>query len=91
MLHKIGQYYSLSIVFTEGSWTDAKSKMEGFVLKINSWKPVAIVKKSLHIRVYIVSIYISVELLSDIDKKNNLTSKNNSDIMLKNDDVSSTL
>ena len=90
MLRKIGQYYSLSIVFTEGSRTDAKSKMEGFVLKINSWKPIAIAK-NLYTYFYIVSIYISVELLSDIDKKNNLTSKNNSDIMLKNDDVSSTL
>ena len=57
MLRKIGQYYSLSIVFTEGSRTDAKSKMEGFVLKINSWKPVAIVKKSLHIRLHCLHLH----------------------------------
>ena len=37
MLHKKGQYESLSIVFRGGSRTNAKSKMERFVLIINSW------------------------------------------------------
>ena len=36
---------NLSIVFREGSRTEAKSKMERFVLKINGWKPLTIVKK----------------------------------------------
>ena len=36
---------SLSIVFRDGSRTDAKSKMERFVLVINGWKPLIIVKK----------------------------------------------
>ena len=45
MLRKKGQYLSLSVVFRDGSRTDAKSKMERFVLMINGWKPLTIVKK----------------------------------------------
>ena len=36
---------SLSIVFRDGSRTDAKSKMESIMLVINGWKPLIIVKK----------------------------------------------
>ena len=65
--------------------------MERFVLVINGWKPLIIVKKNLHINVYIVFIYINVELLSNVDKRNTLRSKNNNDVMFKNCDVSSIL
>ena len=63
------------MVFRDGSRTEAKSKMERFLLVINGWKPLIIVKKNLHINVYIVFIYINVELLSNVDKRNTLTSK----------------
>ena len=64
--------------------------MESSVLIINSWQPLNIVK-NLYINVYIVSIFVNVELLSNVDKINTPTSKNNSDVMLKNYDVSSVL
>ena len=48
MLRKKGQYLNLSIVFRDGSRTDAKSKMERFVLIINGWKPLTIVKKNVY-------------------------------------------
>ena len=56
--------------------------MESFVLIINGWKPLNIAKKNLYINVYIVSIYIFI--LSNVDKINTPTSKNNSDATLKN-------
>ena len=65
--------------------------MESFVLIINGWEPLNIAKKNLYINVYIVSIYINVELLSNVDKINTPTSKNNSDVTLKNYDVLSVL
>ena len=46
--------------------------------------------KNLHMNVYIVSIYKNVELLSNVDKLNTLTSENN-DVIFKNYDVSSIL
>ena len=58
--------------------------MERFVVIINGWKPLNIVKKNLCINVYIVTIYINVELLFNVDKINALTLKNNIDVMLKN-------
>ena len=42
MLRKKGSE-SLSIVFGDGSMTDAKSNMERFALEINGWKPLIIV------------------------------------------------
>ena len=83
--------YGLSIVFRDGSRTDAKSKMERFVLVINGWKPLAIVKKIIYTNVYIVFIYINVELLSNVDKRNILRSKDNNDFMFKKYDVSTIL
>ena len=65
--------------------------MESFVLIINGWEPLNIAKKNLYINVYIVSIYINVELLSNVAKINTPTSKNNSDVTLKNYDVLSVL
>ena len=65
--------------------------MESFELIINGWEPLNIAKKNLYINVYIVSIYINVELLSNVDKINTPTSKNNSDVTLKNYDVLSVL
>ena len=69
---KIFKYTSLSIVFRDGSRTDTKSKMERFALIITDWKPLTIFEKNLYINVYIVSIYINVELLSNVNKRNTL-------------------
>ena len=51
-------------VLRGGSRTDLKIKIERFVVIIDGWKPLNIVKKNFYINVYIVSIYINVELLS---------------------------
>ena len=68
----------------DGSRTDTKSRMKHFVLVINGWRLLIIVKKNLHINVYIVFIYMNVELLSNVDKRNTLRSRNNNDVMPKN-------
>ena len=60
------------------------------MLLINGWKSLTIVKKNLYMNVYIVSIHINVELLSNVDKINTPTSKN-SDAIFKNYDCSSIL
>ena len=66
--------------------------MEHFVLIINGWKPLTIVKKiSTETSTLSLSIYRNVKLLSNVDKINTLTSKKNSNVMLKNYDVSSVL
>ena len=49
--------------------------MKSFVLILNGSKPLTIVKKNLYVNVVIVSIYINVEPLSNVDKINTLTSK----------------
>ena len=64
------------------------------VLTIHGWKLLHIVKKVVYSCLYlhknvVVSTYINVELLSNVDKINTLTSENNSNLMLKNCNVSS--
>ena len=54
---KNGQYQSISIVFRGGSRTDAKSKMESSALIITGWKPLNIVKKSLHKRLHCLHLH----------------------------------
>ena len=66
------------------------------MLIISDWKPLTIVKKSLHKKnPYIKkslhlspSTNVNVELLSNVDKINTLNSKNNSEVMIKSYDVS---
>ena len=75
------------MIFGDGFTTDAKSKMERFALEVNGWRRLIIVKKS-PINVYIVFVYINIELLFNVNKRNTLRSKNNNDVMFKNWDFS---
>ena len=46
--------------------------MERFALIITGWKPLTIFEKNLYMNMYIVSIYINIELLSNVNKRNTL-------------------